>query len=66
MTKQRESEAAARARACLFVGNHTRSPSGYLALFEWAMEKNKTHVQKRCPGCKLWVIWEPKKEKAGA
>lgn len=58
----RQTEAQKREQECLYKGNHTRSPTGYLAWHEWAREMSKTHRQKRCPGCKLWVIWEPKEK----
>lgn len=40
--------------------NHDPEPSGYLAWFEWAEQKAKTHDQLQCPHCKLWKIWVPK------
>lgn len=45
---------------CPVTASHNLGPSGYLAWHEWAEEMAKTHTQKRCPGCKLWVIWEEK------
>lgn len=39
---------------------HTPCPQGYLAWHEWAEKMAKTHQQRQCPGCELWVIWEPK------
>lgn len=48
------------AEKCPDVDAHTFAPKTYLAWHEWAAEKAKTHVQKRCPTCALWVIWEPK------
>ena len=27
---------------------------------EWAAKMRRTHTQKRCQGCGLWVIWEKK------
>lgn len=40
--------------------NHTYGPEGYLQWHEWAREKSKTHKSKKCPGCGLYKIWEPK------
>lgn len=37
-------------------------PSGYRNWHEWAERMATTHVQQRCPGCGLWVIWTPKGE----
>ena len=39
---------------------HTPAPAGYVERAEWHEEMAKTHTQKRCPGCKLWKVWEPK------
>lgn len=36
-------------------------PSGYLAWGEWAERKAKTHVQRRCERCGLWVRWVPRR-----
>lgn len=33
-------------------------PTGYVAWHEWAAEKTKTHAQKVCPHCGLYVLWE--------
>ena len=44
---------------------HTPEPSGYVAASEWADLMMETHDQRRCRGCGLWLIWEPK-EKADA
>ena len=35
-------------------------PDGYVARQEWFVKTNKTHRQRRCTGCKLYVIWEPR------
>ena len=43
---------------------HTPCPTGYVAWHEWAEEMMKTHRQRKCPGCGLYAIWEPKKAKA--
>lgn len=44
---------------CPNAHQHTAAPSGYLAAFEWAERMVETHDQLQCPGCDLWVIWEP-------
>lgn len=49
-----------RADACPNKAKHTESPDGYIAWHEWAERKAKTHVQERCPGCGLFMIWKPK------
>lgn len=40
---------------------HTPCPAAYLEWHEWAEQKKTTHKQRRCPGCRLWKIWEEKK-----
>lgn len=32
-------------------------PSGYLAWFDWATEKLKTHKQLQCPKCQRYHVW---------
>ena len=32
----------------------------YASFSEWAREKVKTHRQRKCQGCGLWKIWEPR------
>jgi len=39
---------------------HTAAPATYLAWHVWAEKMSKTHRQRRCKGCGLYVIWEPK------
>lgn len=63
--KVKESESERRQRECLYRGNHTRCPSGYLAWHQWAERMSETHDQKQCPGCDLWVIWTPKEMPVG-
>jgi hypothetical protein len=49
-------------KPCPNEAAHTDSPYGsYASTYDWAQMMLKTHVQKRCPGCGLWAIWEPKK-----
>lgn len=45
---------------CPLRATHTSGPNGYVDWHEWAPEQAKTHVQKQCPGCGLWMIWEPR------
>lgn len=35
-------------------------PAGYVARQEWFVKMNKTHRQRRCSGCNLYVVWEPR------
>lgn len=42
---------------------HTEQPVGYLEWHPWARRMSRTHKQKRCPGCNLLAIWEPKEPK---
>ncbi len=37
-----------------------RSPSNYVQALEWQEFMAETHVQRQCPGCGLWTIWEPR------
>jgi hypothetical protein len=39
-------------------------PSGYLERHAWAEEMTKTHVQRRCPGCGMWRVWEERGHEA--
>ncbi len=45
---------------CPNIEDHMRGPEGYLQWNAWAEEMAKTHRQRRCAGCGLFVIWEPK------
>ncbi len=46
--------------ACPQRDNHTPSPSGYTAWFEWAARMvSRGSVQKRCPTCRLYACWTP-------
>jgi hypothetical protein len=57
VSRTRDSIAAA--RGC----KHPRlpdEPAGYIAWHEWAEEKAKTHTQRQCQKCRLWVFWDPK------
>lgn len=37
-----------------------RQPNSYVDAAEWAEFMAETHVQRQCPGCGLWTIWEPR------
>ena len=37
---------------------HTDSPRGYLQWHDWAERMGRSHVQRQCRGCGLWVVWE--------
>jgi hypothetical protein len=39
---------------------HTPCPKGYLARAEWFEKMAETDIQRRCCGCGLWAVWEPK------
>ena len=41
---------------------HTHGPDGYFAWHEWAEEMQKTHRQRKCPGCGLFAIWTPRRD----
>lgn len=43
--------------------HHRTAPTGYNEYLEWCEEMDKTHVQSRCSGCGLWVIWTPRPQK---
>lgn len=45
---------------CPNRANHTPMPGGYGSWHDRATELARTHVQRRCAGCGLWAIWEPK------
>jgi len=49
------------AKACPNAAEHTEGPSGYVSWFEWAGRMQRTHRQTRCPGCRLYKIWAPRK-----
>ena len=50
------------ADTCPCADRHTPVPEGYAVWHEWAERHGVTHRQKRCPGCGLWLIWEPKEK----
>ena len=53
-----------RATACPQADQHTPAPTGYLGWWEWADEMSETHVERKCPGCGRWLIWELKPPEA--
>jgi hypothetical protein len=40
---------------------HTPWPTGYIASSDYADLMMQTHDQRRCKGCGLWAIWEPRR-----
>lgn len=44
---------------CPQAAAHTPHPARQFAHAAWAEQMLRTHHQVRCPGCKLWAIWEP-------
>jgi hypothetical protein len=40
---------------------HEPHPPGYIAHSEWADLMMETYDQRRCRGCGLWMIWEPRR-----
>lgn len=59
-------------RRCIRIGSRRpdcdprceeyQQPTGYVEAGEWAEYMLQTHDQRKCPGCGLWTIWEPKVE----
>lgn len=45
---------------CPNIANHTPTPDGYIEWHDWTERAAKVAEQKRCDGCGLWAIWEPK------
>lgn len=43
-----------------YCEDHTPCPEGYIQWHAWAEEMGKTHKQRKCQGCGLYAIWEPK------
>lgn len=41
---------------------HRVGPRDYGEWKQWAKEMRKTHVQRQCYECGLWVIWKPKNQ----
>jgi len=49
-----------RAVDCPHFLDHTPAPEGYLQWHVWAKRMMKTHKQRKCSGCGLYTIWEPR------
>lgn len=49
---------------CPNFEDHTPGPSGYLGWHDWAAKMGKTHRSRKCAGCGLYFIWEPKRRRA--
>lgn len=45
---------------CPNAAAHTPSPADHGGYFAWARRMAKTHVQRRCPTCQLYLIWAAK------
>ncbi len=45
---------------CHRFSQHTKCPTGYNDWHQWASVKIRTHTQKRCETCGLYVIWVPR------
>lgn len=45
---------------CPNAAFHTPQPEGYVEWHNWAQQMTKGFKQKRCPGCGLLNIWEPR------
>lgn len=45
---------------CPHFEDHTVYPECYLQWHAWADKMSKTHRQRKCSGCGLYAIWEPK------
>lgn len=45
---------------CPHFEDHTPAPEGYLQWHAWAKSMSRTHRSRKCPGCNLYRIWEPK------
>lgn len=46
---------------CPHFEDHTPCPEGYIQWHAWAGRMSKTHKARKCPGCGLYKIWEPKR-----
>ncbi len=51
---------SAQAVLCPHIEDHTSQPECYLQWHAWAETMSKTHKQRKCAGCDLYAIWEPK------
>lgn len=45
---------------CPNIEDHALQPQGYIEWHAWAEKMSKTHRQRKCSGCGLYKIWEPK------
>lgn len=45
---------------CPKAALHTPQPVGYVEWHNWAQQMTKGFKQKKCPGCGLLNIWEPR------
>ena len=51
---------------CPNVEAHALHPLGYTDWHEWALKKNRTHKNSKCPGCDRYTIWTERPAKASA
>lgn len=45
---------------CPNEAEHTPCPTDYLGWWSWVERMNRTHGQRKCPGCGRWAIWYPR------
>lgn len=62
-TKRARARVDTKHETCSQAHLHTPAPTGYIQWHEWAEGKSKTHRQRKCPGCGLYRIWEPKESR---
>lgn len=48
---------------CPNAAKHTPSPVLQLHKYEWAERMMRTHDQRQCQGCGLYVIWTPRRKR---
>lgn len=48
---------------CPNAAEHTPSPRFELHKYEWAERMMRTHDQRQCDGCGLYVIWTPRRRR---
>lgn len=46
---------------CPNFADHTPCPEGYIQWHAWADKMARTHRARKCSGCGLYKIWEPKR-----
>ena len=48
---------------CALAAEHTPQPLLMLEWYEWVERMFRTHDQRACVGCGLWVIWVPRRRR---